>query len=144
MKLSWQFPLTELINLTQFKVISTETMRIYDCEKDEIIFLENCTIGSPSAFTLTRFISPIMLSIYDIRMTYNIEENFIKLNFNFYKLFIILLIFPIISVFMQVFWAGLITYLFSIVLFGSLSLFQLYINKGKVEKLIEHSQIINK
>ena len=136
MRLTWKINIDCQLDTAKFRLLSTDIFRefcIY--EDDDIELKENISISSPSAFKFD-FISPIDLSIFYIRIINQSSVGSIKIQFSFLKLLIISMLLMILGSLGHII-IGLLGFLISMLFFGSMTLFTLYMNKEKIENKIK-------
>lgn len=137
MKLNWNIKIECPIDEQNFKSLSQEILKEFGVnDKEDIEFKNQQTVGSPRSLKFD-MISPIDITINEIRIFNLSDSGKIKIQFSFIKILLISLLFLLFGSLGHIL-LGLFGYLMSVAFFGLATLFVLYMNKEKVEKSIKN------
>ena len=135
--MKWRFKYQTNNKTLTLKRLASEIMPSFGLDKNEIKVFEDRIEGNPTSFTLSKFITPIRIAVYDIILSIDNEKEEIEIYIRFYKLFIIPLI-PVIGlmIFGQ-FIPSLLFYLLCVLIFGISAIIELQIDKRSIRKIIK-------
>lgn len=141
MRLIWRFKYSGGADDLSNAELANQVMPIFGLDQDEYEIHKSHVEAAPTAFTISKWISGIRFSVYDIRLENRIETKTIFIRIRLCKLFIIPLIFPAIGLvtgfdFISI-GPSFIAYGICILFLGLITLIELAVNKSRIKEKIK-------
>lgn len=141
MRLIWHFKYSDgSIDLTNSE-LANHVMPIFGIDQDEYQIHEGHVEAAPTVFTISKWISGVRFSVYDIRLENRIETNTILIRIRLFKLYIIPLIFPALGLITGFEYISLglsfMVYVLCVLFFGLMTLIELAVDKSRIREKIK-------
>jgi hypothetical protein len=140
MIITWKIGYSDNLADVSNSELANQVMPIFGLDQDEYEIHEGYVEATPTVLTISKWISGVRFSVYDIRLENRIETKTIFIRIRLFKLFIVPLIFPAIGLITGFDYISLglsfIVYGLCILFFGLMTLIELAVNKSRIRKKI--------
>jgi hypothetical protein len=141
MIITWKIGYSDNLVDVSNSELASQIMPIFGLDDDEYKVCEDHVEATPTVFTISKWISGVRFSVYDIRIENKIEKKVIEIKIRLFKLFVLPLIFPLIGLFSNFDFipldASLIAYGICVILFGLMTFLELAGDKSRIRKKIK-------